>query len=95
MIINTPSGATSVYYVPPPRPPYIAPTLYYEGGGNDDVNAFLLKGSLKRPPRPPDTARCEHCDATVLTRNIRATPLMGFVCMRCIIALSDRCYLKA
>ena len=96
MYVDTATGARLVSYHPPPAPP--KPRIVYNDvpqGGDDDINRWLLKGSAKRPPPPPDTALCGQCKTETLSRLVRHTPLKGFVCERCIVALGSKCYLSA
>lgn len=96
MYVATATGARFAYYHPPPRKE-AEPLVYRDvpQPGDKEINEWLLKGSMKRPAPPPDMALCGQCNTKTFSRLIRHTPLKGFVCERCIVALGSKCYLSS
>lgn len=95
---ETATGVRSSWYEGPhPSHNGGGPIVYNyreDQGGNDEINQFLTQKSLKAPVKF-DMFVCPQCQREVLSKLIRHTPLMGFLCTRCVVSFSDRCYLSA
>lgn len=98
MVFQTATGVYSSYFQGPhPSHNGGGPIVQRFGdwdGGNEEINYFLIMDRAKPKKPPPDTFGCEHCGQVVLSKHIRHTPKMGFLCMKCIVSCSDRCYLR-